>query len=174
MMSLRNVSLSLLCLAAGGAFVACTKPPVQPSAPEPSAAELVAAIHAAGAQDDSIVRVKPLRQPGVEALLAKADKKAAAGQYEDAATALDQALKLSPKAPDILQKRAELAVRLGDYREAGQLARRSYQLGPKVGGLCARNWQTVFEMRRIAGDAAGAKVAHKAVAKCEESGPVRM
>ncbi|HET7267639.1 MAG TPA: tetratricopeptide repeat protein [Oleiagrimonas sp.] len=154
-------------------LVACSQPPVQAPKPEPSGAEMVAAIRAAGAKDDSVVRVKPLREPGVDHLLAKAQQRASKGRYEDAAAALDKALKLAPS-PDILQKRAELAVRLGDYGQAGKLARRSYRLGPKVGGLCARNWQTVLEMRRIAGDAAGVAVARKAVAKCEESGPVRM
>lgn len=175
MMSLRNMFLCGLCLAAGAAFVACTQLPVQqPAEPAPSAAQLIASIREAGANDDSVVHVKPLREPGVEALLSKAHHQIDAGQYEDAADTLDEALKLSPKSPDILQQRAELAVRLGDYSEAGKLARRSYQLGPKLGGLCARNWQTVLEMRRIAGDTAGVKAAGKAVAKCEEGGPVRM
>ena len=174
-MSLRNMSLCALCLALGAAFVACTQLPVQqPAEPTPSAAQLIASIHAAGTSDDSVVRVKPLREPGVEALLSRAHHQIDAGQYEDAAATLDEALKLSPKAPDILQQRAELAVRLGDYREAGKLARRSYQLGPKVGALCARNWQTVLEMRRIVDDAAGVEAARKAVATCEEGGPVRM
>ncbi|HET7299942.1 MAG TPA: tetratricopeptide repeat protein, partial [Oleiagrimonas sp.] len=77
-------------------------------------------------------------------------------------------------APDLLQDRAELAIRLGNYAKAEQLARRSYALGPKLGSLCARNWQTVLEMRRIADDAAGVQRARKALGECAKQGPVRM
>ncbi len=139
-----------------------------------SADSLVAAIEAAGARDDSVVHVAPLRDPAVKKLLQQARYQEAARHYQAAAGILDQALKISPKAPDILQQRAELAVRLGDYKQAEQLARRSFHLGPKVGSLCARNGQTVLEMRQIADDPAGVQAARKQLAQCEEAGPVRM
>lgn len=153
---------------------ACT----QPSAPSPksvrSGTDIVTAIRAAGKQDDSSIRVTPLRSPEVETLTGKAEREESAGQYKAAAATLDKALALSPEAPGLLQDRAELAVRLGDYEQAEKLARRSYDLGAKLGSLCARNWQTVLEMRRIAEDQAGVESARQALAKCEKSGPVRL
>ncbi len=150
----------------------------QPSAPAPqsmhSGADLVAAIRSAGGRDASIIQVHPLRKPGVKRLLAQAHRQESAHQFKQAAATLDQALRISPEAPDLLQDRAELAVRLGDYAQAEKLARHSYRAGPKLGSLCARNWQTVVEMRRIAKDAAGMQAARKELARCEESGPVRM
>ena len=69
-----------------------------------------------------------------------------------AAAKLDQAIKLNPESPDLLQDRAEMAIRLKDYAAAEQLAHQSWSLGPKLGPLCARNWQTIVEMRLQARD----------------------
>ncbi|HEX7338407.1 MAG TPA: tetratricopeptide repeat protein [Rhodanobacteraceae bacterium] len=146
-------------------LVACTQPAPRAAQP-PSAARLVASIQAAGAKADSSLHVAPLRDPAVTRLLQRAHYQESLGKFARAAATVDDALKVTPDSPALLQDRAELAIRLGQYAQAEQLARRSYALGPKTGGLCARNWQTVAEMRRIAGDAAGAKAAHQALAHC--------
>ena len=67
-----------------------------------------------------------------------------------------------------------LAIAQGRYAEAEGLARKSYDLGPRVGSLCARNWQTVVELREAAGDAAGADSARAQLASCAVKAPVRM
>jgi tetratricopeptide (TPR) repeat protein len=174
-MILKRTIAPLAALVAGVMLAACSQPSAPP-APQPTHApgELIASIKAAGAHDDSVIRVAPLRDPAVKQLISQAHAAEAGQHYQTAATALDQALKLSPKSPDLLQERAQLAVRLGHYDEAEKLARRSYALGPKLGGLCARNWQTVLEMRRIADDAAGVEVARQARNQCQKNGPVRM
>lgn len=175
-MLLRRFLPLILSTLAGALLVACA----QPSAPSPKAvhdasgADLVAKIHAAGSKDDSVIRVEPLRKPGVKPLLERVRAQEAAHDYRAAAATLDKALALSPEAPDLLQDRAELAVRLGDYAKAEQLARKSYALGPKLGGLCARNWQTVLEMRRLAKDSASVQSARKMLDNCAKAGPVRM
>ncbi len=130
----------------------------------------VAAIRAAGDQEKSVIDVTPLRDPGVAALEDAALNDEAAGRYADAATKLDQAIKLSPKSPDLLQDRAEIAVRLKDYANAEQLAHHSWELGPRLGPLCARNWQTIVEMRQQAGDAAGVQTARQGVKDCHKAG----
>jgi hypothetical protein len=57
-------------------------------------------------------------------------------------------LKLSPNSPDLLQDRAEIAIRLKDFADAPKsFAHQSWSIGPKLGPLCARNWQTVVEIR---------------------------
>ncbi len=176
MMYMKHLTCLAFVTLAGILPSACSRP----GAPSPESVrpvdrgDLVADIRAAGNRDDSVIRVEPLRKPGVESLLDKARAEEAARRYEAAAATLDKALALSPEAPDLLQYRAELAVRLGDYVRAEKLARKSYALGPKLGGLCARNWQTVLEMRRIAGDAASVRSARSMLDDCAKEGPVRM
>ena len=151
---------------------ACALSPA--SAPAPSAVppphDPVAAIRAAGAREQSVIDVTPLRDPSVSALQDAATAAERAGRYAEAAATLDQALKLSPESPDLLQDRAEIAVRLHDYATAEKLAHQSWSLGPKLGPLCARNWQTAVEMRLQAGDLAGAESARKWLQTCHKAG----
>ena len=57
-----------------------------------------------------------------------------------------------------------------DFPLAEKLAHQSWSLGPKLGPLCARNWQTVVEMRLQADDSAGAASARKWVQTCHKAG----
>jgi len=155
------------------ACVAPNEPRRQASPPMPSNAQMVQAIRAAGAREQSVIDVAPLRNPGVASLRDAARSDEAGGRYADAAGKLDQALKLSANAPDLLQDRAEAAIYLGDYASAERLARQSWSLGPKFGPLCARNWQTVVELRLRAGDSAGAATARQQVAACHKTGVSR-
>ncbi len=141
------------------------KPAPPPAAPDH---DLVAAIRAAGTNDDSVIEVKPLRDPAVAVLVNAAQRDEQAGNYASAAAELDRVLRITPDAPDLLQDRAEIAVRLGDFADAERLARKSWSLGPRLGPLCARNWQTVVEVRLQAGDQAGADVARKWVTQCHK------
>ncbi|MDO1528112.1 tetratricopeptide repeat protein [Fulvimonas sp. R45] len=147
--------------------------PRREAPPAPSNAQMVQAIRAAGDREQSVINVHPLADPGVTALrdAARADEQA--GRYADAAHRLDQALKLTPGAPDLLQDRAEAALYLGDYAIAERLARQSWSLGPKLGPLCVRNWQTVLELRQRAGDGAGASAARQQLAACHKAGVQR-
>jgi predicted Zn-dependent protease len=151
----------------------CFSVPPQEEKPVVPAHDMVAAIRAAGAREQSIIDVAPLRDPGVTAWQDAAQADERAGRYADAAAKLDQALKLNPDSPDLLQDRAEVAVRLHDYATAERLAHRSWSLGPQLGPLCARNWQTVVEMRVQAGDDAGANAARKGVQDCHKEGVPR-
>lgn len=136
--------------------------------------DIVAAIRAAGARDSSVVQVAPLRDPAIGNFITAAHNAENAGDIPMAITNADAALKLAPDAPDILQYRAELAVRARDYATAETDARRSYELGPKLGGICARNWQTVLEIEQIKGNAAAVENARVARERCHVDGPVRM
>ncbi|WEN14724.1 tetratricopeptide repeat protein [Rhodanobacter sp. AS-Z3] len=156
----------------GGCGMFATAPPPPPPTPLPTY-DQVAAIRAAGERDKSIIAVNPLRDPGVDALQDAAKRDEQLGKYSDAAGKFDQALKLSPDSPELLQERAELAVRLKDFTVAERLAQRSWSLGPKLGPLCARNWQTIVEMRLQARDQAGAASARKWVAQCHKAGVPR-
>jgi hypothetical protein len=157
---------------AGILLAACAEP--APEAPKPppgkSNAMMVAEIQAAGDRDKSVINVHPLVDPGVTSLQdgARADERN--GQFDAAAAKLDMALKRVPNSPDVLQDRAELAIYMGNYEMAEQLAHQSWSLGSKQGPLCARNWQTVVEMRQRVNDATGAAAASKSVDDCREPG----
>ncbi len=167
--------LGISVCALGAVLASCSQPAKRPSAStilRPDY-DMVAAIRAAGRNDDSVVQVQPVRDARTRAFLHTIHAEERAGEYEKAAHALDAALKLAPHAPDLLQDRAEMAVRLQHWDRAVKLAMRSWTLGPKVGSLCARNWQTVVEMRKLHGNAAGAASARKQEAKCRVAGVKR-
>ncbi|MEO5830934.1 MAG: tetratricopeptide repeat protein [Rhodanobacter sp.] len=167
----------LLSLIVAGPLAGCgmfaTTPPPSPAPTPLPTYDQVAAIRAAGERDKSIINVSPLRDPGVSTLQDAAKRDEQLGQYAAAAGKFDQALKLSPDSPELLQERAEMAVRLKDFATAERLAQRSWSLGPKLGPLCARNWQTIVEMRLQARDQAGAATARKWVGQCHKAGVPR-
>ena len=160
----------LLAILAGCSLFRAEPAPTPAVSPDHDA---VAAIRAAGAHDDSIIDVKPLRDPAVDALMAEAQQDERAGNYAAAAAALDKALRISPDAPDLLQDRAEIAIRLKDFAGAEKLAHESWTLGPRLGPLCARNWQTIVEARLQANDKVGATTARKWVQQCRKAGVPR-
>ncbi len=167
----------LLLLIAMTLLAACdmfgSRPPPPPAQPPVPNYDRVAAIRAAGDRETSVIAVNALRDPGVTSLQDSAQQDERAGRYADAAGKLDQALKLSPDSPDLLQDRAEIAVRLKDYSGAEKFAHQSWTLGPKLGPLCARNWQTIVEMRLLVRDKAGADNARKSVQECHKAGVPR-
>jgi tetratricopeptide (TPR) repeat protein len=136
------------------------------------AVAVVARIRAAGAQFDSSVEVKPLRDAAVEGLLKQAHDYEAQQQAGPALDAVAKALKIAPNAPDILQYQAELQVEAGEWKLAAASAQRSYDLGPKVGALCARNLQTLVETNNLLGDPTDANLARQRLASCKVPAPV--
>ncbi|MCK9366194.1 MAG: tetratricopeptide repeat protein [Metallibacterium scheffleri] len=139
--------------------------------PMPSRVAMLAAVRAAGARDNSVLQVHPLRSPGVAALMAQAHTLAAQGDYAGAASLLDRASRFEPHAPDILQTRAEMALAQGDWTLAQQLAQQALRRGPRFGALCARGWQTLAEVARAQRDAALQAQAGQRVAACRKSDP---
>jgi predicted Zn-dependent protease len=170
--------LATLSLIAALALAACT----QPSAPAKSSTkptpvqdhDPVGAIRAAGMGMDSAVQVQRLREPGIEGNLKEAHEAETAKNFDGAASAIANALKLAPDAPDLLQYQAEVEVLRGKWKEAEDLAIKSWTLGPKVGSLCARNWQTVVEARIAMNDPATQAQAKQRIKDCRVAPPVRM
>jgi len=167
-----------IAVATGGLAIllaACSHPPLPPPASDRlSPTAMVEAIRAARSDDKSVVQVAPLRDPAVDGLLDNAHADEGAGKYQDALAKIDAALKLSPDAPDVLQFRAEVEVLLRDYAAAAADAQHSFTLGPKVGGLCASNWQTLLEIAETKGDQAGVADARIKRDACHKAGPVRL
>lgn len=133
----------------------------------------VAAVRAAGVNGNEL-QVQPLRDPQVEDLRVQAEAQEARREFKQASATLDRALVLSPGDPDLLQWKAELALLGRSWIAAEQLASESFQKGPKLGGLCRRNWTTIAYARQGRGDAAGAAVARGQVDSCTVAPPVRM
>jgi uncharacterized protein HemY len=166
-------------IALGLAVASCSHPgssgtsPVKPAvAVDPAAA--VAAVRAAGEGVDSAVQVQPLRDPSIDGFLQRAETAERARDYRTAVAAADEALKLAPEAPDILQYLAELELARGDWTRAEELAMKSFNLGPQVGSLCARNWQTLVESRTALADEASVADARRRVQACRVPPPPRM
>lgn len=168
--------IAVMAAAAGALLLAaCSNPPLPPPATQRgSPTAMVEAIRAAGAKDQSVVQVAPLRDPAVDGFLDRAHASENAGNYADAIASIDSALKLSPDAPDILQFRAEVEVLLRNYGAAEADARRSFTLGPKVGGLCASNWETILVVAQAEQHPNDVAIARDARDKCHKAGPVRM
>lgn len=163
-------------LAAGLAALlgGCSKPPLPPpTGGESSPAAMVNAIRAANAASKSVVQVTPLRDPAVDGYLDHARSDEGEGKFSRALDKINAALKLSPDAPDILQKRAETEILLDQFPAAEADARRSFALGPKVGGLCASNWQTVLEISQSKNDQPGIAAARAERDKCNKQAPPR-
>jgi tetratricopeptide (TPR) repeat protein len=154
----------LVAVAGCGMLTACSQPPAKPPMPDTTGA--VAAIRALGAHYESSVQVHGVRDPAVDGFLDAAHVQEARGQIAAAQAEVDKALKIAPRAPDILQYAAELAVESGDWKRAGESARQSYDLGPKVGGLCARNLETLARALTVQGDDAGAAQARVRIEAC--------
>jgi hypothetical protein len=166
----RQASLAaLLC-----ALAACNSTPPAPEWTGPAPEQLVAEIRTAGKAMTDELDVQPLRDPMVEDLRQKAAQAERRRDYAEAATALDQALTLSPADPALLQERAEIAVLLKDIDRAGTLARRAFETGAKVGPLCRRHWATirqqlVFEQRDLQAQAAARKLKGDKLAQWERA-----
>ena len=158
----------------GVLLAACSQPPAPGSGMRTPDHDIVAAIRAAGEHDSSVVQIAPLRNPAIDGFLDAAHTAERAGDIGDAIAKADSALQLAPDAPDILQYRAELAVQAKDYATAENDARHSYQLGPKVGGLCAENWQTILEIEQLKNNAQAVQDARTERDKCHVQGPIRM
>ena len=117
--------------------------------------------------------VQPLRDPQVEDLRAIATAAEARGDYRGAQDALSKALAISPKDPDLLQWQAEMALVGHDWTNAQQLATRSWDVGPKLGGLCRRNWTTLRFAAQARNDAIAAGHAQQRAAACAVAPPTR-
>lgn len=140
---------------------------------DPSAAAIVATIRAAAGSSAGELNVQPLRDAQVEDLRADAQRFEAGGDIAAAVAALDEALRLVPDDPNLMQERAEAAVLAGDHAGAEALARRAFEQGSQLGPLCRRHWATVRQMRYLARDGAGAQAAQQRLDACRVAPPPR-
>lgn len=117
-------------------------------------------------QDSAGVQVFPLENPAVTELLADASAAESSGRYEQASMLLERALRIQPRNPEILQNMAEVQLQVRDYEQALNFASRSYDLGPRVGEICSRNWRTIGVSREHLGDHGGSVEAEQRAKSC--------
>ncbi len=134
----------------------------------------VAEIRAAAAQAPGVVEVNPLADPAIEDLKAAATKAETEQRFEDAERTLHQALELRPEDPVLWQWLAESSLRRRDWNEAQQRANKSFDLGPRLGPLCVRNWLTIRAARLEKGDTFNAASAEAQLTNCAVDPVLRM
>lgn len=117
------------------------------------------------------VQVFPLQNPAVKELLKQAQEAEAAGDYDAAAVAIERALRIQPRDPELLQQMAEIQLQKKDYQQALNFASRSYDSGPRVGELCHRNWRTMSVAQTALGDKRSASLAAARADDCNNQRP---
>ncbi len=172
---MNRTSLSRVLFFGGLVVIAscATSPPPKPARPKSDPIAAVTTIRAIGAKYQSSVEVHPLRDPAVDGLMAQVRKQESQSQYAQALETVRKALAITPKAPDLLQYEAELLIENGHWHQAADIARHSFDLGPKVGGLCARNLATLAQTDIALGRDAAAAVQEKRLASCNVPERVR-
>lgn len=144
------------------------------TAPGPSATqqpEVEARVREPARQDSDGIQVFPLQNPAVKELLADASNAEQTGDYGQAASYLERALRIQPRDPEILQSMAEVQLQMQDYEQALNFATRSYDIGPRVGEICSRNWRTISVSKEYLGDSKGSVDAEKKAAVCMNTKP---
>lgn len=125
-------------------------------------------------QDSAGIQVFPLENPAVKELLDNASAAEAVGDYDQATVLLERALRIQPRNPEILQHMAEVQLHTRDWDQALNFASRSYDVGPRVGEICSRNWRTISVAREYLGDAPGSAEAEQKASACMSTKPAGM
>ena len=131
-------------------------------------------VRAPAAAETRGLQVFPLRNPAVSELSDAAVQAEQAGDLGRAATLLERAIRIEPRDPQLLQQMAEVRLDQGQWDQAESHARRSFDVGPRVGELCQRNWRTIAVARDRQADAAGARDARERLQACQVEPPPRL
>lgn len=155
-----------------GVVLAVMLPACAANVPAPSAGrEVESRVREPASQESEGVQVFPLQNPAVKELLASAGNAETTGDYNQAAVLLERALRIQPRDPEILQQLAEVQLQKQDYEQALNFAVRSYDIGPRVGEICARNWRTISVAREHLGDRNGSAQAEQRASTCMNTKP---
>jgi len=122
-------------------------------------------------QDSAGVQVYSLQNPAVIQLTAQAQSAERTGDLDQASGYLERALRIEPRDPQLLQHMAEIKLQKEDYQQALNFAVRSYDIGPRVGEICSRNWRTISVAREHLNDATGASDAEARASQCMNTRP---
>ncbi len=119
------------------------------------------------------LQVYPLRNPAVDELIRSAEQAERDGDLPRAAMLLERAIRIEPRDPELLQNMAEVRLAQGDWEQADANASRSFDVGPRVGELCQRNWRTMALARERLGRHEDAHRARERMQECRVEPPPR-
>lgn len=122
-------------------------------------------------EDSEGVQVYSLQNPAVKELTAQAVVAERSGELDKASGYLERALRIEPRDPQLLQHMAEIELQKEDYEQALSFAEKSYDIGPRVGEICSRNWRTISVAREHLDDHKGASEAEKRATRCMNTRP---
>jgi len=165
----------LLTLLLAMAVTACTTAPRHPeSESEAEAAgtqDIETRVREPARKDSDGVQVFPLRNEAVEELVKEAAGAERTGDLDQAAVLLERALRIQPQNPEVLQQMAEIQLQKKDYQQAFTFATRSYDIGPRVGEICSRNWRTISVAQEYMGNQADSAAAEEKALSCMNTKP---
>lgn len=133
--------------------------------------EINARVRTPASQDSAGVQVYSLQNPAVRELTAQAKEAEQKGDLALASAYLERAMRIQPRDPQLLQQMAEIKLQKQNYQQALNFAERSYEIGPRVGEICSRNWRTIGVAREHLKDASGAKEAERRATQCMHKPP---
>ena len=133
--------------------------------------EINARVRTPASEDSAGVQVYSLQNPAVKQLTAQAEDAERAGNLDQAGSYLERALRIQPRDPQLLQHMAEIKLQKEDYQQALSFASRSYDIGPRVGEICSRNWRTISVAKEHLEDASGARDAEVRASQCMNTRP---
>ena len=161
--------IRLLGLLALMTLAACSSPSPSPAPVEDR--EVAARVREPASEDSAGVQVYSLQNPAVIQLMAQAEGAESAGDFDQASGYLERALRIQPRDPQLLQHMAEIKLQKADYQQALNFAVRSYDIGPRVGEICSRNWRTISVAREHLDDTNGASDAEARANQCMNTRP---
>jgi tetratricopeptide (TPR) repeat protein len=133
--------------------------------------EIDSRVRTPASEDSAGVQVYSLQNPAVKELTAQALVAERAGDLDQAGGYLERALRIEPRDPQLLQHMAEIKLQKEDYQQALNFAVRSYEIGPRVGEICSRNWRTISVAREHLNDSNGASDAEARATRCMNTRP---
>jgi len=133
--------------------------------------EVTTRVRVPASQDSAGVQVYSLQNPAVKQLTAQAREAERTGDLDRAGSYLERALRIQPRDPQLLQHMAEIKLQEQDYQQALSFAVRSYEIGPRVGEICSRNWRTIGVAREHLNDINGAREAEARAGQCMNTRP---
>ena len=136
--------------------------------------EIDSRVRTPASEDSAGVQVYSLQNPAVKELTAQALVAERAGELDQASGYLERALRIEPRDPQLLQHMAEIKLQKEDYQQALNFAVRSYEIGPRVGEICSRNWRTISVAREHLNDTNGASDAEARATRCMNTRPERL
>ena len=126
--------------------------PVQPEPPPP-------AVQPAPPPAEPTPAPEPEGNKAVVALLDNAAEAVSTGNLDQAASALERALRIEPRNASIWHDLGQIRLHQRKFTQAESMAEKSNGLAGGNNALKARNWRLIAVARRAAGDTAGADAA---------------